>query len=335
MAYAARIVLDSISQANIRLTTMEVRFPRYVLSEFNTHRVFSRNSASSRAIPVKKQLRNLLSDPYVPDKFGRNQRGMQSYAFLAGLQHDEATRIWLRARDRAATSAFELLLGERLSGDIFGYNPECGHANIKRLEAGFDDAILHAGSAANNEQLETTNILDVHKQFANRVLETFMWQTVIVTATEWSNFFALRANPEAQPEIRIIAEMMQELYWENQPTHVAPGEWHLPFIQPDEIVWARENIESAKKVSAARSARVSYLTHDGRRDVSEDLTLYERLVTPGHMSPLEHPATPCPHACCDGSSRSSLNQGQWHGNFRGWKQLRKFIPNEHDFSLVR
>lgn len=334
MAYAAKIVLDSVSGAGVRLTTMEVTFPRFVLAEFNTHRVLSRNSASSRAIPVKKQLRSLLSDPYVPQKFGRNQRGMQSYEYLEGLPHDEATRIWLRARDRAATSAFELLLGEKLSSDIFGYHPEWGHSSIKKLEAGFDDAIRHAASAANDEQLETTSILDVHKQFANRLLEPFMWQTVIITATEWSNFFALRANPEAQPEIRSIAEMMRELYREQQPTRLAPGQWHLPFIQPEEIEWAIENIEQAKKVSAARCARVSYLTHDGKRDVAADLQLYERLAASGHMSPLEHVATPCPHACCDRDTASPSSVGEWHGNFRGWKQLRKFIPNEHDFSLV-
>lgn len=335
MAYAARIVLDSVSEAGVRLTTMEVTFPRFVLAEFNTHRVFSRNSASSRAIPVKKQLGNLLEDPYVPDRFGRNQQGMQSYEYLDGLQHDEATRSWLRARDRAATSAFELLLGERLSGDIFGYNPECGHANIKRLKAGFNDAIDYARGAANNQQLETTNILDVHKQFANRLLEPFMWQTVIVTATEWSNFYALRANPEAQPEIRTIAESMRFLYDEHRPRLLAPGEWHLPFIQPDEMDWALENIELAKKVSAARCARVSYLTHDGKRDISADLTLHDRLVSSGHMSPLEHVATPCPHACCDIDANLSSSHGQWHGNYRGWKQLRKFIPGEHDFALMR
>lgn len=286
MAYAASVVLDSISEAGVRLTTMEVTFPRMVLSEFNTHRVFSRNSASSRAIPFVKQLERITHDPVIPVHWGKNQPGMQADEELEPELREQAEHNWLIARDYAVLQA---------------------------------QALHQTG---------------VHKQVVNRLLEPFMWQTVIVTATEWSNFFALRANPDAQPEIRVIAEMIRELYWEHQPTSLAPGQWHLPLIQSDEIGWALENIELAKQVSAARCARVSYLTHDGRRDVAADLTLHDRLVSSGHMSPLEHVATPCPHACCDRDVTTSSDQGQWHGNFRGWKQLRKFIPGEHDFTLM-
>lgn len=286
MAYSAAILLDSVSEANVRLTTMEVTFPRMVLAEFNTHRTFSRNSASSRAIPFAKQLERITKDPVIPVHWGKNQPGMQAHEELSPELRETARQDWLVARDFATLQAQE----------------------------------LHRSG--------------VHKQVVNRLLEPFMWQTVIVTATEWSNFFALRANPDAQPEIRTIAEMMQELYWSNQPKHLGLGQWHLPLIQPDELEWALANIELACKVSAARCARVSYLTHDGRRDIEADVVLYDRLVSGGHMSPLEHVATPCPHACCDRNAVPVLGQEQWHGNFRGWKQLRKFVPHEHDFSLM-
>ena len=78
MSYSARIILDSITPAGARLTTMEVTFPRFVLSEFNTHRVFSRNSASSRAIPIKKRVKAILTDPVEPIHWGKNQRGMSA-----------------------------------------------------------------------------------------------------------------------------------------------------------------------------------------------------------------------------------------------------------------
>lgn len=285
MAYAAKIVLDSINEVGDRLTTMEVTFPRFVLAEFNTHRVFSRNSASSRAIPFEKQLARIRDDPFVPVYWGKNQPGMQASVELEGTEREMAVEDWLKARDDVVGHALEL---------------------------------YHAG---------------VHKQTVNRLLEPWMWHTVIVTATEWSNFFALRANEMAQPEIRVIAEMMLQLYETSEPQTVKRDEWHMPYIQPAEADWARENPEDAGKISAARCARVSYLTHDGKRDLGADLTLYERLVTGGHMSPLEHVATP--HRFYDdGGGEVWLGDSPWCGNFHGWKQLRKFTANEDDFSQV-
>ncbi len=294
MAYAAKIVLDSVSEVGDRLTTMEVTFPRMVLAEFNTHRMFSRNSASSRAIPVQKQLERIKNDPFIPIYWGLQQSGMQADQELDDYGIEAAKAEWLRARDAAIDQAEKLLY------------------------------------------------MHLHKQITNRLLEPFMWHTVIVTATEWSNFFALRANPDAQPEIRVIAEMMQELYKQSEPTLVHKGSWHLPFIQPEERDGTFEHTEDARKISAARCARVSYLTHDGKRDLAADLMLYERLVGGGHMSPLEHVATPDGFfITMDAAGQEYVNAAEankprpFYGNFRGWKQLRKFTPNEDDFSQVK
>ncbi|OYW85209.1 hypothetical protein B7Z17_02715, partial [Candidatus Saccharibacteria bacterium 32-49-10] len=296
-----KIVADSVSEIGDRLTTMEVTFPRMVLAEFNTHRAFSRNSASSRAIPVEKQLQRIMDDPFVPVWWGRKQSGMQADYELEGHDREQAEAEWLAARNSAVS-------------------------HVQRL-------------------LE----LGLHKQITNRLLEPFMWHTVIVTATEWSNFFALRANPMAQPEIRVIAEMMRDLYAESKPMLVKYGEWHLPLIQPEERDGEFEFSENARKISAARCARVSYLTHDGKRDLEADLKLYDRLASAGHMSPFEHVATPFEQPYIyrrenvmaeygDGYMESS-EQVKYllahdSGNFRGWKQLRKFLPNESDFSKV-
>ena len=297
MAYAAKIITDSVSEVGDRLTTMEVTFPRMVLGEFNTHRAFSRNSASSRAIPVEKQLQRILNDPFIPVWWGRKQSGMQADHELVGHDLEQAKAQWLAARDSAVD-------------------------HVRRL-------------------LE----LGLHKQITNRLLEPFMWHTVIVTATEWGNFFALRANPMAQPEIRVIAEMMRDLYEESTPALVREGEWHLPLIQPEERDGVFEFSEDARKISAARCARVSYLTHDGKRDLEADLKLYDRLADAGHMSPFEHVATPLPSSpwrmsrtgeWISGEEDDLLDEldlyARWSGNFRGWKQLRKFLPNEDDFS---
>lgn len=278
MTYSAKIVADSISKSGHRVTTMEVTFPRMVLAEFNTHRMLSKNSASSRAIPIAKQLDRIKSEPVLPVYWGANQSGMQAFAELDESAQKAAKTEWLSARD---------------------------------------DAVRHA------EQLFE---IGLHKQLVNRILEPFMWHTVIVTGTEWSNFFALRANEMAQPEIRTIAEMMRDAYESSKPKLLGNDEWHMPLIQPEEFDGAFEKTEDARKISAARCARVSYLTHDGKRDLEADLILYKRLTSGGHMSPLEHVARPM--------TDEELQKAEFRGNFRGWVQLRKLVPNEDDYSKV-
>jgi thymidylate synthase ThyX len=278
MTYSAKIVADSISKSGHRVTTMEVMFPRMVLAEFNTHRMLSKNSASSRAIPIAKQLDRIKSEPVLPVYWGANQSGMQAFAELDESAQKAAKTEWLSARD---------------------------------------DAVRHA------EQLFE---IGLHKQLVNRILEPFMWHTVIVTGTEWSNFFALRANEMAQPEIRTIAEMMRDAYESSKPKLLGNDEWHMPLIQPEEFDGAFEKTEDARKISAARCARVSYLTHDGKRDLEADLILYKRLTSGGHMSPLEHVARPM--------TDEELQEAEFRGNFRGWVQLRKLVPNEDDYSKV-
>ncbi|MGN6558399.1 MAG: FAD-dependent thymidylate synthase, partial [Solirubrobacterales bacterium] len=109
MGFEAKVLADSVSPAGHRLTTLEATFPRFVLAEFNTHRVFSRNSASSRAIPVAKQLRRVLDDPYVPIEFGSNKPGMQAGSPLTGKARDAAEAEWLAARDDAVRHVLGLI----------------------------------------------------------------------------------------------------------------------------------------------------------------------------------------------------------------------------------
>jgi thymidylate synthase ThyX len=148
--------------------------------------------------------------------------------------------------------------------------------------------------------------LKVHKQELNRLLEPFLWHTVIVTATEWSNFFELRCAPNAQPEIRAAALEMRAAIDGRRPQGVALGEWHTPLLQDDE---RGLDLETRRRISAARCARVSYLTHEGKREIEKDLELFERLKSDRHLSPFEHVATPAADTA-------------FHANFRGWIQMR-------------
>lgn len=257
MGVYAKVVADSISYPGDRLTTLEVRYHRFVLAEMNTHRVFSRNTASSRAIPYEKMRQAVLEDPAMPVVWPAEQKGMQggdpiSDPYRCNLE-------WLAARSEAIAAADR----------------------------------LHS--------------LGVHKSLCNRLLEPFQYITSIITATEWDGFFAQRCHEDAQPEIRVAAEAMRNAMEQSVPKIVASFEWHTPYIQPDEwhLSW-----DEKQMLSVARCARVSYLTHDGRRDHNKDYELYNRLAThaPAHASPFEHVATPV----------------GWkpQGNFRGWAQLR-------------
>ena len=280
--FNAKILADSLPTiegvgrcSHGRLTTMELTYPRCIHAEFMTHRMFSRNSASSRAIPVEKMLQRITQWPFIPINWGKNQKGMQAGEELHEDQITQAIDVWLKARDAAVARAWEL------------------------------------------------HELGLHKQLVNRITEPWMWITVIATGITgaWENFFKLRCHPDAEPHIQRIAYMARDLYDSNTPKELQPGEWHLPLVGFE----GDENIPrgSTPQISTARCARVSYLTHDGHRDLSADFELFERLRTSGHWSPFEHPARvrgTKPEECREGIG----------GNFGlCWIQYRKLFQGEY------
>lgn len=181
-------------------------------------------------------------------------------------------------------------------------------------KAEWGNALLNALATA--ERLSESDV-DLHKQLVNRILEPFAWITVIITATEWANFFTQRCHPDAQPEIKHLADLMLAAFRGSVPRVVELGQWHLPLIQHDE---GALDVELRKRLSVARCARVSYLTHEGARDHEKDLELFERLVgggANGHWSPFEHVATPLGRP------------DEFIANFRGWNQFRKFFAEEN------
>ncbi len=160
--------------------------------------------------------------------------------------------------------------------------------------------------------------LGVHKSLVNRLTEPFMWISTIISATEWNNFFRLRCHPDAEIHFQKIAGMIRDALKASTPVERLDGEWHLPLIQPDEL--DKYTLEVLCKVSTARCARVSYLTHDGRRDIDEDIKLFNRLANGsgfGHYSPFEMVA------------KASLFQDR-SGPFIGWQQYRKQFPLENE-----
>jgi len=285
----AKVVADSKTTRGTRLTTMELQYPRFIHSEFMTHRVFSRNASSSRAIPIHKVLSQVLGAPATPIHWGANQPGMQAHKQLDQPELKKAKDFWLNAADDAGKNA---------------------------------DDMAKVG---------------LHKQVVNRILEPFQFIKVIVTATEWDNFFALRRHKDAQPEIQELAECMHQAMARSVPILLVPGGWHVPYCEFNGVLGYVSNgdcnstlIANLVKASVARCARVSYLTHDNTEpSIEKDCELYDRLLEAGHMSPFEHVAWPMDVQTTwtqvKGVTHMDKKGVLWSGNFRGFIQLRQTL----------
>jgi hypothetical protein len=326
MAFEARILADSINDLGDRLTTWVATYPRMIHSEMLTHKMLSRSSASSRAIPVVKMLSNIETDPVVPIWWGANEPGMQAFGEVEDKAGAEA---WWR---------------------------EGVAANIAHARRGVE--------------------MGLHKQIVNRVPESAMWITVIYSTTTVSNLYGLRIHSAAEPHCRKIVTMMKEAQDASTPKKLREGQWHLPLIFEED--WEIANAlplpsivhveEHLVKVSVGRVARVSYLTHEGKRDLSEDIKLHDKLIVqePLHASPGEHVGQAMAYPkwfkkqfpdyaklsskelnevrmalreaqryslqdeipVGDMAVEAALSQIQ-SGNFRGWRQYRKLHKNEH------
>ena len=271
MSITAKVIAHSRVSGAPDLITLQVRFPWWLLPEMNTHRVFSRNYGSTRAIPIMRLIDEATNDPALPHVWTSHRPGMQGGDNLDEIQIEWAKDHYFAARDAAVAAAKGML-------DI-----------------------------------------GIAKQNANRLLMPFIHVEGIITSTEWSNFFDLRCHPDADPTMQALAEAMRDAIAASVPVERA---WHLPYIGDDELRLGENGggllaaDAAAPMISAARCARVSYLTHAGEKpDIDKDLALAKRLLDSRHLSPFEHQAQADPEHLrrCD------------HGNFTGWIQHRQVV----------
>ena len=272
--FHARVITDSVANKDFlgpptlqRLTTFELTYPRCIHSELMTHRVFSRNASSSRAIPVARMIANVNDHPFIPEHWGQNEKGMQASGVLQASGIVTCRRAWLAARDEAVKQA---------------------------------QIMVEAG---------------LHKQIANRILEPWMWITVIVTGSTFANWFKLRNHGAAEPHMQKLAGMMLQAYRSSKPTVLESGtcSWHLPFITEADKANGL-GLGALIKKSVARCARGSYLQQEGDHSFAKDEELHDNLAASGHWSPFEHQA-------CQATIAGNAWQG---GNLGpGWFQYRK------------
>ena len=292
----ATVVADSTHEGN-RITTLQLRYPRFIHSELMTHRMFSRGASSSRAVPINKTIEQVRDDPAMPIHWGKNKAGMQASEQIEGT---DPADLWYYCANTACEGAVNL------------------------------------------------QAIGLHKQVVNRVLEPYQFIHVILTATEWDNFFALRLHPDAQPEMQELAKVIKIAMKQALPNFIPVDGWHLPYISSDELAGLGFIVDEATlcNVSAARCARVSYLNHDNSNpNIDKDLELARKLEESGHLSPFEHQATPMEFprltsgvveeggkisfSLDDGTTHIDRNQNAWSGNFRGFVQYRQLIFGEY------
>lgn len=308
---SVKVICDSVSEMGKRITTLECSYPRIIHSELKTHRMLSTNSASSRAIPFEKMIKQLNGAPV---RFGAASIGMQD----TGEDYKDLV----------------------CNPETLNFNtPEDSWQMVKHDLITWAQSFHDAG---------------FHKQIYNRLLEPFQTMKTVITATEWNNFFHLRLDSAADPTIYELARCMKEALEKSNPKLLKAGHYHLPYVvtgedyleEPTQVYMIKEgyiikviSLKDAIKVSCARCAAVSFRNTDYKLD--KCIEVYNRLVNTErvHGSALEHIATPMnivkwddgsydSSMWQDGVSHIDRNGNLWSGNFAGWIQYRKMIPNE-------
>lgn len=327
---SAEIVADSLSSVDgTRITTFVIEYPRIIHSEIMTHRMFSRNAASSRAIPIGRVIQQIQENCAMPVAWGANQAGMQA-------EKECTTPVKVKILDE--TDSFD----ERLSF----YINEVPVAARRAWKMASNDAIKYAQAFSD---------AGYHKQIANRLLEPFQMMRTIVTSTDYENFFHLRCHKDADPTIQELANCMREAYQKNEEEGLVElldvGEWHTPFVHHyrgvDGLsyglsVWDEEiegwkldqelTLEEALKVSSSCCAQVSFRKLD--TSLEKAISIYDKLVNskPVHASALEHCATPIDYdffqskSWPKGITHLDRNGNYYSGNFKSFIQYRQLIP---------
>ena len=343
---SATIVADSINEQGDRLTSVLVTMPRIILSEMNTHRMLSKNTSSSRAIPFNKMVESVQDNPFIPIAWQEDHKGMQGVKYLETGFSMQAHQEWLIARDYAISIATQM-----------------------------------------NKSTYVT------KQLCNRLLEPFMWTTMLITGPKsgWDNFFHLRCPSyelgikdqstyfkskkdyqeflklngfnyqisdenwkflnQGQAEIHMmaLAECVWDAYNESTPKQLKAGEWHIPFVDKIVELYHDLTLEEQVKVSVGMAANTSYtIVGDGSIITLEKANrIHDKCKELNHSSVFEH----CARAMSDEEHNSYLkgvielididepeynggiyepkfSEKGWCNNFKGFISYRYFIDNK-------
>lgn len=306
-----KIIANSINKWGKKLTSYELVYGRPIHGEVNTHRMLSKNAASSRAIPVKDVIRMVRENPAFLTRYGSNQAGMQD----KGVEHDAPVILPWSETEYTAREVWLLAAADM-----------CDYAQA------YEDA-------------------KYHKQVANRLLEPFQWMKTVMTGTEFENLFWLRDHPAADPTFQELVSKMRVAYNESKPVFLEPGDWHVPYYYDGVWVKDSVNskgeaidiycntLQDALEISMSCCAQVSYRKLDDSQEKAKSVVNRlnlngEQPDDPAHASPSEHQGTPMQfdpkvfnNFVENGVTSYHKDLGHMSGNLAGWIQNRQLIPN--------
>lgn len=296
----AKIIADSVSESGVRMTTMEIEYPRFILAELNTHRMLSKNSASSRAIPVKAMHEHIRANTAGPVYWGVNQAGMQAKTELTGADLSWARYLWANARDVA-----------------IGFSGELAELGVHK---------------------QITNRVTEPWMIMKTVISGTEWRNFwwLRDHTDAQPEIAVLAQKMHQAYDASVPQLLYAGEWHvpyvRTDRSLIDGSLCYYDNKGDDLTEKEACI-----ISSSCCAQVSYRKNDDSYEKA--LKIYQQLIEsePAHASPVEHQATPMdlatymnfePETWEPGITHVSANGDLWSGNLRSWIQHRKLIPNE-------
>lgn len=297
MTISAKIIADSINDRDTRITTVELEYPRFIHSELMTHRVFSRNSASSRAIPIKTMLDTITANPATPIHWGKNQAGMQAKEELEQPAKVRAQSLWNEAMQSAVS------LSEKMH-----------ETNVhKQIANRITEPFQHMKVVVTSTEWNNWDWLRNHPDA----------QPEIAALAKC----IAHAREESTPSLLEHGEWHMPYVNTRRHEH-----GYLEYLDEEGNVIS---IKQAIMISASCCAQASYRKSDTSLEKAE--MIYNRLIEsePCHASPVEHQALCFDNiytranvlTWMDGITHMSRDGRFWSGNFRDWIQYRQLIPN--------
>lgn len=296
---SATIIADSVSEAGQRITTFELVYPRWIHGELLTHRMFSRNAMSSRAVPIEKMIEQVRNDPAMPIHWGKNQSGMQAKQELTDTSH--VSYYW-----------------EELAREVAGYADYFSRQNlhkqvVNRILEPFQLMKTVLTATELNNFFWLRNHGDAQPEI--KKLAELMWEAL------------QKSTPKKLQYGDWHLPYFGQGFWvKDWPYAIKYG------TQEDGSEDEYLELKDALAISSSCCAQVSYRKLDDSLDKAK--RVYERLVEsePVHASPFEHCATPMKepkqtdkYLWEDGMTHMDKSGAMWSGNLKGFIQYRQLI----------
>ena len=355
------IVADSINQQGDRLTSLVLTYPRIIHAEMMTHRMFSRNASSSRAVPIQKMIEAVKNNTFCPFEFQKAHKGMQGSEYFTGQDKADCIKLWLESAELALQQA-EKMKEKGITKQVINRILEPYQyytVLITGSREGWDNFFkLRCPQYALDVRNKSRQFFKSKKDFANYVgkesditknggteekAKEIFFKYNLKTDLDW-----LKCNlGQAEIHIMDLAEKIYDCIQESVPKQLK-NEWHIPFEDKINELYPNLTLEDKIKVSVGMAANTSYtIVGDGSIITLEKATrIHDKCKELSHSSVFEH----CARAMSDeeyecflkGEREINKNANHWSdveyfydydkifgwcNNFKGFIPYRYFIDN--------